>query len=56
MSIPFAHAGHWLASLAYAAPVIALVAWLGVVKAREALARRRGEAPSASDSPATTAD
>ena len=39
-----AHAGHWLANLAYAAPVIVLVGWLGVVRAREALAARRGVA------------
>jgi hypothetical protein len=37
-----AHAGHWLLNLAYAAPVIVLVGWLGVVRAREALATRRG--------------
>jgi hypothetical protein len=36
-----AHAGHWLANLAYAAPVIVLVGWLGVVRAKEALAGRR---------------
>ena len=36
----FAHAGHWLANLAYAAPVIALVGWLGYVKVREAFGRR----------------
>ena len=37
-----AHTGHWLLNLAYAAPVIVLVGWLGFVRAREALAARRG--------------
>ena len=35
----FAHAGHWLASLAYAAPVLALLVWMAVLKLRE---RREG--------------
>ena len=38
----FAHAGHWLVNVAYAAPVIVLVGWLGYVRAREALGARRG--------------
>jgi hypothetical protein len=37
----FAHAGHWLASLAYAAPVIGLLVWLAVVKVRDMRSRRR---------------
>ena len=37
-----AHAGHWLASVAYAAPVIGLLGWLAVVKVRDVRARRRG--------------
>ena len=37
----FAHAGHWLASVAYAAPVIAMVVWIGVVKARDVRRQRR---------------
>jgi hypothetical protein len=40
--IPFAHAGHWAVQLAYAAPVIGLLVWLGIVKVREARQRRRG--------------
>jgi hypothetical protein len=51
MSIPFAHAGHWLASLAYAVPVIVLVGWLGVTKVKEAMARRRGRKPTTDASP-----
>ena len=38
----FAHAGHWLASLAYAAPVVVLVGWLGVLKVRDMREQRRG--------------
>jgi hypothetical protein len=38
-----AHAGHWIANLAYAAPVIGLLGWLGVVKVKESRARKRGE-------------
>jgi hypothetical protein len=45
VTVPFAHAGHWLASLAYAAPVIVLVGWMGVVKVKDVRARRRGETP-----------
>jgi hypothetical protein len=50
-----AHAGHWFASLAYAAPVIVLMGWLGVVKVKEAKRRRRGE-PSMDDSIQPTSD
>ena len=45
----FAHAGHWLANLAYAAPVIVLVGWLGVARVKEAMANRRGPGASAVD-------
>ncbi|MEA2141775.1 MAG: hypothetical protein QOI64_205 [Solirubrobacteraceae bacterium] len=41
----FAHAGHWLASLAYAAPVLVLLGWMAVLKVRDIRERRReGEA------------
>jgi len=40
----FAHAGHWLVSLAYAAPVIGLLGWLAVLKLRDVRAQRRGRA------------
>ena len=45
VTIPFAHAGHWLASLAYAAPVLILAGWIGVAKVKDVRARRRGELP-----------
>ena len=35
-----AHAGHWLVSVAYAAPVIGLLVWLGVVKVRDMRSQR----------------
>jgi hypothetical protein len=37
----FAHAGHWAVGLAYAAPVLVLLGWLGVVRLRDSRARRR---------------
>jgi hypothetical protein len=38
---PLAHAGHWLAQLAYLAPLIVLVGMLLVGKWRERRERRR---------------
>jgi hypothetical protein len=52
MTVPFAHAGHWLASLAYAAPVIVLVGWMIVVKIRD---RRSGGADAGAARPADPA-
>jgi hypothetical protein len=40
MSIPIAHAGHWLVTVAYFLPVIAFLAWLVVTQVRD---RRRGD-------------
>lgn len=37
----FAHAGHWIANVAYAAPVLVLLGWMIVVKVRDSRARRR---------------
>ena len=37
---PFAHAGHWLAQLAYLAPLNLLIAMLDVGKLRERRERR----------------
>jgi hypothetical protein len=45
VAVPFAHAGHWLASLAYAAPVLVLAGWMAVAKVKDLRARRRGELP-----------
>ena len=36
-----AHAGHWLASVAYAAPVVGLLVWLAVVKVRDMRSQRQ---------------
>ena len=39
--IVFAHAGHWLLGLAYAAPVLVLGVWIGIVSWRDRRGRRR---------------
>ena len=44
MSVVFAHPGHWLVSVAYAAPVVVLLGWMGVVRFRDTRARRRERA------------
>ena len=41
MIVPLAHAGHWLASLAYLAPLVVLMAVIGWGKLKE----RRGQKP-----------
>jgi hypothetical protein len=38
---PFAHAGHWLAQLAYLAPLLVLAGMLVAGRLRERRARRR---------------
>ena len=38
MTLPLAHAGHWLADLLYVAPVVGIVIWIGV---KSLLDRRR---------------
>ena len=44
MNAVFAHAGHWLTSVAYAAPVVVLVGWLLVVRLKDNRMRRREQA------------
>lgn len=44
MTPVFAHAGHWLAGVAYAAPVFILMGWLGVVRIKDRRAARRRDA------------
>ncbi|HEV7845849.1 MAG TPA: hypothetical protein VGO83_06320 [Thermoleophilaceae bacterium] len=39
MTVPIAHAGHWLTAIAYFLPVIAFLVWLGITQYRE----RRGK-------------
>jgi hypothetical protein len=36
----FAHAGHWLTSIAYFVPVVAFLVWLGVTHVRDRRERR----------------
>ena len=46
---PFAHAGHWLAQLAYLAPLILLVGMLLIGRMRERRERRAaGDVPAPS--------
>ncbi len=40
MTTVYAHAGHWFAGLAYAAPVFILMGWLGVVRLKDKRALR----------------
>lgn len=42
-TVVFAHPGHWLASVAYAAPVLVLLGWMVAVRVRDERARRRGD-------------
>jgi len=40
---PFAHAGHWLAQIAYLAPLVVLVVMIVAGRVRERRARRRDD-------------
>jgi hypothetical protein len=42
MTLPIAHAGHWLTTIAYFLPVVAFLVWLLVTQIKE---RRRGDGP-----------
>lgn len=42
MITPIAHAGHWFVSLAYFAPVLGFLIWLGLTTMRERRAKRKG--------------
>ena len=44
MSLPIAHAGHWLTTIAYFLPVVAFLGWLIVTQIRERRRRRGGAA------------
>jgi hypothetical protein len=35
VTLPIAHAGHWLTSIAYFLPVIFFLVWLGITQLRE---------------------
>ena len=43
MIVVFAHPSHWLASVAYAAPVLVLLGWMATVRVRDLRARRRAD-------------
>jgi hypothetical protein len=38
----YAHAGHWLTSIAYFVPVIAFLVWLGITQLKERRNRGNG--------------
>jgi hypothetical protein len=40
MTLPIAHAGHWITTIAYILPVVVFLGWLAVTQIRE---RRRGD-------------
>jgi hypothetical protein len=40
MTIVLAHAGHWITSVIYVAPLIAFLLWLGFVVVRDRLNER----------------
>lgn len=44
MNAPFTHAGHWLANLAYLAPLLLLVGVIGWGKLKDRRATRHGSA------------
>ena len=41
-TLPIAHAGHWLTTIAYFLPVVAFLVWLAVTQIRERRSRGRG--------------
>jgi hypothetical protein len=43
VTVVLAHVGHWLVSVAYALPVLVLLGWLAVVRAREWMRGRAGD-------------
>ena len=40
MTLPLAHAGHWLVEIMYVMPVLAIVVWISI---RAIIDRRRGD-------------
>jgi hypothetical protein len=42
MTVPIAHAGHYLTTIAYFLPVVAFLVWLLVTQIRERRSRDRG--------------
>ena len=47
MTLPIAHAGHWLTTIAYFVPVVAFLVWLAATQIRD---RRRARGGTATDS------
>ena len=53
MTVPFAHAGHWIESIVYLVPILGFGCWLGITTIRDRRERRREEEndPGAGPSP-----
>jgi cytochrome c-type biogenesis protein CcmH/NrfF len=51
-----AHASHWLAQVAYVAPVLVLLVMLGITSLRDRRRERPGEGPPANGPPASSAE
>ena len=51
MTLPLAHAGHWIANLLYAAPVFVVVGALTLQRARDKREARAGEGQSDKSEP-----
>jgi hypothetical protein len=47
MSVPVAHAGHWLESVVYLVPIVGFALWLAFTTIKDRRSRRRGEAGDA---------
>jgi hypothetical protein len=43
--LPIAHTSHWLVNVAYLAPVLGFLAWLGLTTFKERREERRGGGP-----------
>ncbi|MDQ3408384.1 MAG: hypothetical protein M3469_00150 [Actinomycetota bacterium] len=54
--IHLAHASHWLAQVAYVAPVVVLLVALGITTLRDRRRERRGEGPPSAGPPASSAE
>lgn len=46
MTLVLAHAGHWITSVIYVAPLIAFLLWLGFIAVRDRLDERHEEPDS----------
>ena len=47
--VPLAHSGHWLVNLIYVAPVLLVVAWIGINSIRDRRRERAGRRITSSE-------